>query len=66
VEGFEEIDRIQGGFCKKASRIPTRVAKGVAKLELGRENTRGKILSLAVKYSCWVRQMNIEDRVRVS
>jgi len=28
VEGFEETDRIQRSFCKKALRIPTRAAKG--------------------------------------
>jgi len=66
VEGFEETDRIQRSFCKKALSIPTRSCERTAKLELGRENTRGKILSLAVKYSCRVRQMNIGKSVRVS
>ena len=28
MEGFEETDRIQRSFCKKALRIPTRAAKG--------------------------------------
>jgi hypothetical protein len=51
--------------CKKIVGIPRFAANGVAEVELGRDNTRGKVLRLAVKY--WLRtlQMDKEKLVRV-
>ena len=47
-------------FCLKVLRIPRGVINRIGELEMGRENRRGKILFLAAKYCCRVRQMGKE------
>jgi hypothetical protein len=57
-DGWKEIYVIQGRLCKKVLRIPKPAANGIAKLEMGRDNRRGKVLCLAVKY--WPRILHMD------
>jgi hypothetical protein len=59
-DGWEENDRAQGMFLHKGFKNIMLCHEGVAELEIGRESRRGKILSLAAKYCCRVRQMGKE------
>jgi hypothetical protein len=63
-EGRKEIGIIHSRLCKNVG-IPRFAANGVAKIELGRDSRRDKVLCLAVKY--WLRtlQMDKEELVRV-
>jgi hypothetical protein len=58
-EGWKEIDRIQGGFCRKVLKIPRCTANVVAELELGWDSRRGRILGMAVKY--WLRMLSMDS-----
>jgi hypothetical protein len=45
--------------------IPRFATNGVAELELGRDNRRGKVMSILVKYWQGILQMDKDDLVRV-
>ena len=60
MEGWEESDRAQGIFLLKGFKNTKRCHNRIGELEMGRENRRGKILFLAAKYCCRVRQMGKE------
>jgi hypothetical protein len=51
--GWEETNKIHSRFCKIILGVPRFVGNNVVELELGRDNMRGKVLSMIVKY-CYV------------
>jgi hypothetical protein len=54
-EVWKETDKIHERFCKKLIRMPRFEVNGVAKLELGMNSRRGKVLCAIVKYLIRIR-----------
>jgi hypothetical protein len=50
---------------QKVLGVPIFAASGVAELELGRDSTRGKVMSTLVKFWQRILQMDKDDLVRV-
>jgi hypothetical protein len=50
---------IHSRFCKKVEGIPRCAANGTAEVKLGRDNMRGKIMSLTLKY--WRRKLHMDS-----
>jgi hypothetical protein len=59
-DAWKEIDKIHGRFCKKILGVPRCAANGAAEIELGRDNRRGKTMSLTLKY--WQRILRMDNQ----
>jgi hypothetical protein len=52
-ETWQELGKVHSRFCKKVMDMPNCAANGFAKMELSRENIRGKCIGQIVKYWFW-------------
>jgi hypothetical protein len=65
-DAWKEIDKIHGRFCKKILGVPRCAANGAAEIELGRDNRRGKTMSLTLKYWQRILRMDNQELVKKS
>jgi hypothetical protein len=57
--GWKEIDKIRSRFCKTKLGVPRFSANSVTELELGRDSSRGKILSTIATF--WLSLLGMDS-----